>query len=71
MIRSQYWQLSPLPWVSWHKLTALGAEQRATHISVIVDDLQQTSLSTSDTFKKGTGSSPIFKHTISFDFFAW
>ena len=30
-------------------MTFLGAEQRATHNSVIIEDLQQTSLSTSDT----------------------
>ena len=41
--------LTATPWVSWHQLTALGAEQRATHNSVIIEVLQQTSLSTSDT----------------------
>ena len=32
-------RLTTAPWVSWHQLTALGVEQRATHNSVSVKDL--------------------------------
>ena len=48
MKRSQYWQCSPLHIRLVGQLAVLGDEQSATNNSVIVEDLQKTSLSTSE-----------------------